>query len=166
MAQCRQPLTKPLLAACRHPGSYTGKWSRYQKGLAAIEFNMELHISGFDVACMWDNGAGHHEPDGSWECSNCGDNGEGVVTTDHMLLSALDETNGTHLPLDQYRLNPVHHGMEMMSQAQSQAMLKVSSSGYRLHGFASRNTTTGAVQMFLINKYNGTAQKVRPFAGS
>lgn len=40
--------------------TYRGSWSRYQKGLAAIEFNMELHISGFDVACMWDNGAGPH----------------------------------------------------------------------------------------------------------
>ena len=35
-----------------HPGSYHGAWSRYQKGLALIEFNMELHIAGFDVACM------------------------------------------------------------------------------------------------------------------
>ena len=36
-----------------HPSTYHGAWSRYQKGLAAIEFNMELHIAGFDVACMW-----------------------------------------------------------------------------------------------------------------
>jgi hypothetical protein len=143
------------------PGSYRKGWSRYQKGLAAIEFNMELHIAGFDVACMWDNGAGHYTPDGVWHCSNCGDNGEGVVTTDHMLLSALDEKTGTQLPLDQYRFNPVVHGMEMMALAQSQQMLQVTSSGYRLHGFASRNASTGALQLFLINKYNGTSQKVR-----
>ena len=142
------------------PGSYKGRWNRYQKALAAIEFNMELHIAGFDVACMWDNGAGYHTPDGKWHCANCGNNGEGVLTSDHMLLSALDEKTGAHLPLDQYRLNPVHHGMEMLSQAQNQTMLHVNSSGYRLHGFASRNAS-GVIKIFLINKYNGTSQKVR-----
>lgn len=114
---------------------------------------MELHIAGFDVACMWDNGAGYHTPDGQWHCSNCGDNGEGVAATDHMLLNGLDEKTGVHLPLSQYRLNPVHHGMEMMAQAQSQEMLTISTNGFRLHGFASRNQTTGALQVFLINKY-------------
>ena len=142
------------------PGTYKGRWTRYQKALAAIEFNMELHIAGFDVACMWDNGAGYHTPDGVWHCSNCGDNGEGVLTSDHMLLSALDDKTGDHLPLDQYRFNPVHHGMEMMAQAQNQEMLRVHSTGYRLHGFASRNAS-GAISVFLINKYNGTSQKVR-----
>ena len=32
---------------------------------------------------------------------------------------------------------------------------------YRLHGFASRNDTTRAVLVFLLNKCNGTAEKVR-----
>lgn len=145
-----------------HSSTYHGKWSRYQKGLAAIEFNLELHIAGFDVACMWDNGAGHYQPDGTWHCSNCGDNGEGVVTTDHMMLNGLDEKTGQQLAVSEYRLNPVHHGMEMMAQAQRQEMLTVDTNGFRLHGFASRNQTTGAIQLFLINKYNGsTAQKVR-----
>ena len=113
------------------------------------------------TACTTSRIEGHYTPDGVWHCNNCGNNDEGVATTDHMLLSALDEKNGTQLPLDQYRFNPVRHGMEMMAQAQSQAMLQVNSSGYRLHGFASRNVTTGALQLFLINKYNGTSQKVR-----
>jgi hypothetical protein len=36
------------------PGRYQGGWTRYQKSLALIEFNLELHIAGFDVACMCD----------------------------------------------------------------------------------------------------------------
>lgn len=49
----------------------------------------------------------------------------------------------------------------MFVQAQRQEMLQVRTSGFRLHGFASRNQSTGALQVFLINKYNGTAQNVR-----
>ena len=56
----------------------------------------QLHIAGFDVACMWDNGAGHPtpptaaDPTVGWECGNCGQDG-GVRTSDHFLLSAVDE---------------------------------------------------------------------------
>ena len=65
------------------------------------------------------------------------------------------------LPLDQARFNPVHYGMELLSHSQNQSMLRVSTSGFRLHGFASVNDTTGATQLFLINKYDGPPQKVR-----
>ena len=116
---------------------------------------------GGSKSIRWDNGAGYHSPDGKWHCSNCGDNGEGVVTSDHMLLNGLDDKSGAHLPMSQYRFNPVHHGMELMAQAQRQEMLQVSSNGYRLHGFASRNMTTGVTRVFLINKYGNTSQQVR-----
>ena len=145
-----------------HPGSYKGNWSRFQKSLALMEFNLELHVAGFDVACMWDNGAGYPtppttaEPDGGWQCANCGD---GV--SDHMLLSALDERSGERMRLEQFRFNPVHHGMEMMARAQNQSMLAVSTSGYRLHGFASRPAGGSTVQLWLINKYDAPPQKVK-----
>ena len=152
-----------------HPGSYKGNWSRFQKSLALMEFNMELHIAGFDVACMWDNGAGHPTPPTAtdptigWECSNC-DSGPNGPISDHNLLSAMDVHTGAHLPMSQYRFNPVAHGMEMLARAQNRSMLAVSTSGFRLHGFASRPVDgggSGAVQLFLINKYDGAPQKVK-----
>ena len=81
------------------------------------------------------------------------------------------------MPYKEYRFNPVHYGMEMMAQAQNQSMLFVTTNGYRLHGFASRPVAggkgsskdggngggkdTGAVQLWLINKYDGAPQKVK-----
>jgi hypothetical protein len=137
-------------------GTYKGKWSRFQKSLALIEFNLELHIAGFDVACMWDNGDGSRDPSGRRVCSNCG---SGNVS-DHFLTSSFG-SSGALLPLSEMRFNPVHYGMELLAHAQNQSMLEVSSNGYRLHGFATRNEITGAIQLFLINKYDGAPQKVR-----
>jgi hypothetical protein len=65
------------------------------------------------------------------------------------------------LPLNQARFNPVHYGMELLSHSQNQSMLRISTNGFRLHGFASANDTTGATQLFLINKYDGLPQRVR-----
>ena len=85
------------------------------------------------------------------------------------------------MPHKEYRFTPVHYGMEMMAQAQNQSMLFVTTNGYRLHGFASRPVAggkgggkgsgkdggndggkdTGAVQLWLINKYDGAPQKVK-----
>ena len=124
--------------------------------LAAIEFNMELHIAGFDVACMWDNGDGDIWLDGRRRCGNCGAN-----SSDHMLTSPMtDDGSGRFLPMDEWRLNPMHHGMEMMSRAQNQSMLRVTPDG-RLHGFASRNETSGRVMLWLINKWDGAEMRVR-----
>ena len=131
---------------------------------------MELYIAGFDVACMWDNGAGAYDPPDAngaqkWHCSNCGGSAVGTVS-DHMMLSGNSENDGSHLPVSQYRFNPVAHGMEMLSNAQNLSMLTVNSTGYRLHGFAGRDRRSGAVSLWLINKYNASesgaaGQKVR-----
>ena len=57
----------------------------------------------------------------------------------------------------------------MLARAQNKAFLAINSStpgGYRVHGFAARNETTRAVEVFLINKFE-VEQKVRlTFAGS
>ena len=47
-------------------------------------------------------------------------------------------------------------------------MLAVATTGYRLHGFAARNSTTNHVRVWLINKCDGPAQCARvtlPAAG-
>lgn len=145
-----------------HSSSFRGNWSRYQMSMALIEFNLELHVAGFDVACMWDNGPGYPTPPTTpggaigWHCANCDD---GV--SDHMLLSGMEEHTKEQLPIDQYRFNPVAIGMELLSSAQNQSMLKVATTGYRLHGFAGRDEGTSTMQLWLMNKYDGTPQKVK-----
>ena len=109
------------------------------------------YIAGYDVSALWDNGDGQVMPDGVRTCANCDHN-----ASMHMLLSTEDA----------HRFNPVHHGIELLAKAQSQGMLAVSTSGYRLHGFATANATTNNTMAWLINKYtgrNGTAapQRVR-----
>ncbi len=37
---------------------FAGNWSRYDKGLVAVELALEMYQSGYDIACFWDNGDG------------------------------------------------------------------------------------------------------------
>jgi hypothetical protein len=111
-----------------------------------MEFAMEMYIGGFDVAAFWDNNDGQVMPDGKATCANCNDN-----ASQHMLLSTKDG----------HRFNPMHYGLELLARAQNQSMLQVGTSGFRLHGFASRDSTTNQVQVWLINKYDGAPQKIR-----
>jgi hypothetical protein len=69
------------------PGAFKGNWSRFQLSLVAMEFAMELHIGGFDVAAFWDNGDGEVQPDGKFQCANCN---EGGNAGQHFLTSTVD----------------------------------------------------------------------------
>lgn len=38
--------------------AFAGNWSRFDKGLVAVELALEMYQSGYDIACFWDNGDG------------------------------------------------------------------------------------------------------------
>ena len=57
-------------------------------------------------------------------------------------------------------MNPMHLGLELLATAQNQSMLQMNTSASRVHGFASRDELSGAVSIFLINKFE-VAQKLR-----
>jgi len=62
---------------------------------------------------------------------------------------------------DAFRMNPMHHGFEMLARAQGKDLLEINATtagGYRVHGFAARNGT--AVTVYLMNKFE-VAQKVQ-----
>ena len=59
-----------------------------------------------------------------------------------------------------YRMNPMHFGFEMLAQSQNRSLHKVNTSADRVHGFAASAPATGALQLFLINKFDAV-QKVR-----
>ena len=73
-----------------------------------------------------------------------------------------------------FRMNPMHHGLEMLARAQRKSLLKINGTadGYRVHGFATRNETgpgpgpgAGPDAVFLINKFE-VEQKVNIALGS
>ena len=72
-------------------------------------------------------------------------------------------TNNGHMLLETvaaYRMNPMHFGLEMLAQSQNRSLHKVNTSADRVHGFATSSLATGALQLFLINKFDAL-QKVR-----
>lgn len=131
------------LGAAGASGSFTGNWTRYLKGLVAVELALEMYTAGYDIACFWDTGDGATGSNPSLPPSSAG------IGSGHMLL----ETSAG------YRMNPMHLGFELLAKAQNRTMLKLNTTAKRVHGFASLEASSGHVQIFLINKYEAV-QKV------
>ena len=123
--------------------AFDGSWNRFAKSMVVVELGLEMYVSGYDIACFWDNGDGGDTGvvSGAW--------GAG----EHMLLS-------THAG---YRMNPMHLGLELLATSQNRSMLKVNTSADRVYGFATvpvAGQGGGGLEVLLINKFE-QAQKVR-----
>ena len=70
----------------------TGDWTRFTKGLVAVEFALEMYVAGYDIACFWDNGDGKTGSNPSLPPSPTGFGNGG-----HMLLESAAA----------YRMNPM-----------------------------------------------------------
>eukprot|EP01048_Picozoa_sp_COSAG05_P021490 COSAG05_NODE_3970_length_1744_cov_4.354407_1_plen_495_part_10 len=114
---------------------FAGKWTRYDKSLVAVELALEMYQSGYDIACFWDNGDGVHA-------------GGHATTSENKLLDTLSG----------YRMNPMHFGFEMLAKAQNRSLHKITTTADRVHGFATSSPMTGAIQLFLINKFSVTQE--------
>ena len=55
-------------------------------------------------------------------------------------------------------MNPMHFGFEMLAKAQNRSLHKITTSADRVHGFATSSPMTGAIQLFLINKFSVTQE--------
>jgi len=107
-----------------------GAWNKYLKSLVAVEFALEMYISGYDIAVFWDNGDGGSKDH-----------------RDHMLM---DTSEG-------YRFNPMHFGFEMLALSTNASMLEMSTSIKTVHGFAAL-TEQQELLVYLINKQNQKVQ--------
>ena len=66
--------------------------------------------------------------------------------------------NGEYMLMDKnhdYRMNPVHFGLEMLFRSIEMDMFEMDTSAYRLHGFCARPKDDNSRQIcFLLNKYD------------
>jgi hypothetical protein len=113
------------------PPSFGSDFDRFTKSMVVVEFALEMHVGGYDMASFWDNSDGGH-----------------IDHADQMLL---DTQAG-------YRMNPMHFGLEMLARAggtnEAHAMVVMNTTEVRVHGFAAIGKAGGKdeVLCYLINK--------------
>mmetsp|Transcript_22243 Transcript_22243/g.63118 ORF Transcript_22243/g.63118 Transcript_22243/m.63118 type:complete len:576 (+) Transcript_22243:67-1794(+) len=100
-----------------------GEWTRYLKSLVAVEFALEMYVSGYDMAVFWDNGDGGNK-----------------LHSTHMLMDSSSS----------YRFNPMHFGFEMLSLATNTSMVSMHTTTKAVHGFAARGD--GELLVYVLNK--------------
>ena len=103
-----------------------GNFTRYTRALVVVELALDMYASGYDIAAFWDNGDGGQ-----------------LSMSEHMLLDSSHD----------YRMNPMHLGLTMLSRSTAMRMLALHSSSARVHGFAAKHQTTNALEYYLINKF-------------
>lgn len=105
---------------------FDGNFTRYTRALVVTELALDMYASGYDIAAFWDNGDGGQ-----------------LSMSQHMLL---DSSNA-------YRLNPMHLGLTMLAHSTGGRMMSLHSTAPRVHGFAVKSNTSGALEYYVLNKF-------------
>jgi hypothetical protein len=103
-----------------------GAWTKYLKSMVAVEFALEMYVSGYDIAVFWDN---HDGGDKS--------------NRDQKLMDTQSD----------YRFNPMHFGFEMLARSTTASMLTMTTSLKSVHGFAAM--TSQELLVYVLNKAGG-----------
>jgi hypothetical protein len=97
-------------------------FDKYGLSLIMVDYLQDMFIGQYDMACLWNT----HWPG----------------RPDMHLLDATDE----------YSLNSIGYGFELLSSAQGEQMAVSTSSNKYVYGFACRSKDGSLVQMYLLNK--------------
>lgn len=108
-----------------------GEFDKYSSSLVMVDMLVEIYRTGYDMACYWN---------AQWN----GNNGFSAKPNGHLM----DSTNG-------YTFNPVAQGFNLVQTLKNQNIWlgKIMPSDL-VYGFATRNSDTSRIQLFLMNKNN------------